>query len=70
MNFDRDVAGLIDDLKKAEDVISRIDEVKVIKGEVSGGFGAMDYVNYIPMIRDISCGYRRMIRTIFENTKV
>lgn len=70
MEFDRDVASLIDDLKKIEEVTRRIDAVEVIKGEVNAGFKVMDYVNYIPMIRDISYGYKHMIQTILENTKV
>lgn len=70
MEFNRNIAGLIDDLKKIDEVVDRINAVEVIKGEVHAGFSAYEYSEYIPMIRDISYKYKGMIQTILENANV
>ena len=70
MKFDRDVVSLVNDLEKIDEVVNRINKVKIVNGAVEEEFSPIDYYNYIPQIREIAYAYKRMIETILRETKV
>ena len=70
MKFDRDVVSLVNDLEEIDEVVNRVNKVRIVNGAVEEEFSPVDYYNYIPKIRGIAYAYKRMIETILKETKV